>query len=94
MFANGVHANENVPIATRGSIISTAIKKFGAKNLSSAFLRNVLTSFFVFSSERKTPKIDHYYNVVMDPQVLLIIIYDIVILSDIGLAQQIFVKIT
>jgi len=34
------------------------------------------------------------YNVVMDPQVLLIIIYGIVILSDIGLAQQIFVKIT
>jgi hypothetical protein len=68
MFANGVHANGNVPIVTRGSIISMAIRKnFGAKNLSSAFLRNVLTSFFVFSSERKTPKIDHYYNVVMDP---------------------------
>jgi hypothetical protein len=26
-FANGVHANGNVPIATRGSIISTATKK-------------------------------------------------------------------
>ena len=72
-----------------------AIKTFLApKMCRPAFLRNVLTSFFVFSSERKTPKIDHYYNVVMDPQVLLIIIYDIVILSDIGLAQQIFVKIT
>lgn len=66
MFGNGVHASENVPIATRGSTISTAIKHFGAKNFS-AFLRNVLTSFFVFSSERKPPKIDHYYNVVMDP---------------------------
>jgi hypothetical protein len=94
MFANGVHASGNVPIATRGSIISMAIKKIWRQK----FLRippQCFDEFFLFFHPRESHQRSIIFkNVVMDPQVLLIIIYGIVILlSDIGLAQHIFVKI-
>merc|ERR1712203_398754 len=55
-FANGVHARENVPIATRGSIISTAIKKFWRQKFVLRIPPQCFDEFFCFFIREKDTK--------------------------------------